>query len=89
MRHHMRMQYSDQFLSQMDEVQSDDTVEHVGRIIGQLQAFPDMGNPRPRQTLRNRYGEDIRTMPVEHYLLVYKHDEVLKIIALVWATSIK
>lgn len=85
----MRMQYSDQFLSQMDEVQSDDTVEHVGRIIGQLQAFPDMGNPRPRQTLRNRYGEDIRTMPVEHYLLVYKHDEVLKIIVLVWAASIK
>ena len=74
--------YSDEFLAIMDEVEANKTVEHIGKTIGQLQAFPSMGNPRPRQALRKRYGEDIRTMPVEQYLLVYKYDdEALKIIS--------
>ena len=57
---------------------------HARKLIMQLQAFPDMGAPQPRASLRKRYGEDIRTMPVDSYLLVYSHDEsVLELIALI------
>lgn len=84
--------FSDEFAVRLAEV--DDVLPktgiHARKLIRQLQSFPDMGNARPRKMLRDRYGADIRTMPVDHYLLVYRHDDTtLTIVSLVWAASIK
>ena len=80
----LRINATAEFLAVMDDIESDRVVEHVGRIIGHLQVFPDMGNPRPRTSLRERYGEDIRSAAVDGFLLVYRHDdECLHLVTLV------
>ncbi|MDO4796885.1 MAG: type II toxin-antitoxin system RelE/ParE family toxin [Coriobacteriales bacterium] len=90
MRKALRIRYTDEFLAITEELPLDKTIEHAGKVFRQLQTFPDMGNARPRKMLRDRYGADIRTMPVDHYLLVYRHDDAtLTIVSLVWAAPIK
>lgn len=79
-----------EFLAIMDELVSEKVVDHIGRVIAQLQVFPGMGTPRPRQMLRERYGSDIRTMAVDGYLLVYRENgEVLELVSLVPGAAVK
>ena len=84
--------FTEEFACQLAEVDehAPKTGTHARKLISQLQAFPDMGNPHPRKMLRDRYGDNIRTVPVDHYLLVYAHDDKeLKIVSLVWAAMIR
>ena len=86
----LKLRATEEFLSNMADLESERVVGHVGRIVAQLQAFPGMGRPRPRQMLRDRYGQDIRTMAVDGYLLVYRTDsEVLELVSLVPGRTIK
>lgn len=86
----LRIRYHDEFLAMMDEVPSNSTVELIGKTIGRLQVFPDSGSGQVRPSVRDRYGDDIRTVAVDGYLLVYRHNaEVLELIALVWGALVK
>ena len=84
------IRYTDEFRMTAREVTSKRVQRHLRKVIEGLQAFPNMGSPHPRRMLRDRYGDDILTMAVDGYLLVYRHDdEALWLIALPWGGVVK
>lgn len=90
MAHHLKIRYSEEFRSVVCEITSGRVVRHLKKLIAELQAFPGMGSTYPRKVLKERYGNDIRTVPVEGYLLVYRYDEeALWLITLVWGGLVK
>lgn len=90
MAHHLKIRYSEEFRLVASEITSSRAVRHLKKLIAELQAFPDMGNRYPRKVPRERYGDSIRTIPVEGYFLVYRYDEeALWLITLVWGRTVK
>lgn len=84
------IRYTDEFRMAAREVTSVRFRQHLRKVIEGLQTFPDMGSPQPRRMLRDRYGDGIRTVAVDGYPLVYRHDdEALWLISLPWGGIVK
>ena len=88
----LEMVFTDEFalcLADVDDL-SPSKGMRIREAVRRLQAFPDMGSPRVCQMLKNRYGDDLRTLAVEGYVIVYRHDEQkLCLIALPWGGRIR
>lgn len=72
------------------EKRSERVRAHIRSAIANLQTFPDMGTSDARDSLKERFGEDIRVLVVEGYLVVYRHaDDHVDVLALVSVRSVR
>lgn len=76
--------YTDAFADAYREITSRPARNRIRSVIETIMTFPDIGAARPRKSLIERYGKQIRTIPAGTYVIVYEHrDATLVLIALV------
>lgn len=76
--------YTDAFADAYRQIASENTRRRIRTGVNSIATFPDMGAAMPRESLVNRYGTNIRTLPAGVYVIVYEHvGQQLTLIALV------
>lgn len=80
---------SEEFIEGLAQVWSPRVLDHVRDLIETLSANPEIGSPRVRHSLRRRYGDSLRKLPVSTFVIVYRFDgETVDVLALVYGPSV-
>lgn len=62
----------------------------IRTLIERLSEFPELGSSNVRESLRRRYGGDIRKLAVSTFILVYRFDgSCVEVLALVPGPSVR
>lgn len=64
-RHDLRI--ADEFSSALDEIYPDRVLSRIEGVVRGLRRFPEMGSPRVRSCLAERYGGGLRQVPVSAF----------------------
>ena len=83
------VEHTETYVGALLEIPSDRTLGHIQMLEAQLAPFPDMGSPMLRPALVARFGEGLRKLVVDGYVLVYRHvDDKVDMLAVVPGRSI-
>ncbi|MCH4213629.1 MAG: type II toxin-antitoxin system RelE/ParE family toxin [Atopobiaceae bacterium] len=58
----------------MADVSSDRILERLLESVHGLSVFPEMGSRLIRETVIERFGEDIRKLVVSPFVIIYRYD---------------
>ena len=80
---------ADEFIDALADIYSNRILDRIHDLLNSLQSFPEMGSPRVRRCLTERYGEGLRQVPVSTFLVLYRYDgETVDVLALVYGPSV-
>ena len=75
---------ADEFIEDIAHIWSPRLLDHIRGLVGLLRTNPGLGSPRVRRSLKQRYGDNLRTIAVSNYAIVYRLDgEVVDVLAAV------
>lgn len=80
---------TEEFVEGLAQVWSPRVLDHIRGLIETLPHNPEIGSPRVRASLRQRYGDNLRKLPVATFVIVYRFDgKTVDVLALVYGPSI-
>lgn len=83
------LRISDEFVYALSGIYSERLLDHIRSILELLADNPHLGSRNVRQCLVDRYGENLRKIPVSTFVIVYRiSDEHVDVLALVYGPSI-
>lgn len=65
---------SARFVSELSEIASEKALRHAKRLVTLISQQPDMGSPQVSPSLAARFGENLRFMALDGYLVLYRHE---------------
>ena len=87
--HNHIVRYTELFAAQLDAITSRNAYERVKRRLLTIVRFPMTGSATPRESLTERYGDDIRTSSAGNYVIIYKVEEdVIMLLAVVYGPAV-
>ena len=83
------MRLTDEFIDGLARVWSPRIRDHIRGLIALLPTNPQLGSPRVRRSLKERYGDNLRKLTVSTFVIIYRFDgEFIDILALVYGPNI-
>ena len=80
---------TEEFIEGLAQVWSPRVLSHIKGLIEILPQNPEIGSSRVRASLRRRFGENLRKLPVSTFVIVYRFDgRMVDVLALVYGPSI-
>lgn len=83
------LRIAEEFSDALAEIYSDRILSRLEQAVSNLADFPEVGSPRVRRCLSERYGEGLRQVPVSTFLIVYRYDgQTVDVLALVYGPRV-
>lgn len=83
------LRIAEEFSAGLAKIYSTRLLDRIERAVRSLAEFPEMGSPLVRRSVTDRYGEDLRQIPVSTFLLVYRYDgRTVGVLALVYGPTV-
>lgn len=67
--------FTDEFIDGVAQIYSERVLNELSESLIAIRSFKDLGTGFVRESLRKRYGDDIRKFPVSPFVIVYRYDE--------------
>lgn len=84
------LRLADEFTYGLAGIYSERLLGQIRSILETLRHFPDLGSAEIRPSLKERYGEGIRKIPVPTFVIVYRRNgEFIDVLALVYGRAIR
>ncbi len=84
-----RLRIAEEFSIGLSEIYSARLLSRIEKVVRSLAEFPEMGSPLVRPSLTSQYGENLRKIAIETFLIVYRYDEqTVDVLALVYGPSV-
>lgn len=81
---------ADEFVFGLATVYSQRVLDQIRQYVILLETSPEIGSANVRQSLKDRFGEGIRKIPISTFVIVYRFDgETVDVLALVYGPRIR
>ena len=75
-----RVELTERFIDDASRIWSDRVLDHVRRVIGNLESFSNMGSMDVPTSIAKEFGGGVRKCVVAPFDLVYEYDEQADIV---------
>ena len=67
---------AERFSEAMSYIYSEALLLNLRRCMRSIEAFPGIGSPNVQKSLRDDHGPDIRKLPLQPFVIVYRYDSI-------------
>lgn len=83
------IRFSEESVEGLAQVWSPRVLGHVRGLVELLPTNPELGSPRVRDSLHERYGDGLRKLTISTFVIVYRFDgKTIDVLALVYGPSV-
>ena len=84
------LRIAEEFSIGLSHIYSEKLLQRIRSTLELLPALPEMGSPNVRQSLIDRYGINVRMIPVSTFVIVYRYEnDAIDVLALVCGPTIR
>lgn len=83
------MRLSDEFVEGLVRIWFQRVLDHIHDLVSMLPSMPQMGSVDVRESLRRRYGDNLRKLNVSTFVIVYRFDgAVIDVLAIEYGPAV-
>lgn len=84
-----KLRIAEEFSIGLSEIYSARLLSRIEKVVRSLVEFPEMGSPLARPSLTSQYGDNLRKIAIETFLIVYRCDgQTVDVLAFVYGPSV-
>lgn len=83
--------YADRFIDDLAQVYPGAVLAEIDTWLELLETFPEIGSSNVRESLKRRFGKNLRKIPVSSFVIIYRYDDeaaLLEVLAMPYAATI-
>ena len=85
---HRELRLSQNFIEDLQQIYSPKVLGLIKNVLRDLLVYPEMGAQSARPSLVERFGPNIRKVPISTFVLLHRlqgsHDEIIEVLGLIY-----